>query len=233
MGWKSELAQKAARNCYDNHKTWQLILITHFGTLMELVIPYIRSCITDKSSCPNADGFLEYAKTYEDDPNYTYLFEMTRYSQTIVNFRMGTRRNNSKLIQSAKYMSRGLFHGRCHPKYQLIEMYDSLQRHLQPDDLRKFNEKYEAMSRTNDQSKGQGFDFILEEINKEVKTWIRKGVPTDSMWLSVCRNHHILKDIRENAMGMFHVKADCTYTSVLILKTALRTGEYSLDQLHI
>lgn len=71
-------------------------------------------------------------------------------------------------------MFRGLFRGRCHPKYQLIEMYDSMQRYLQPEDLRNFTEKYETRSRTNDRSKGQGFDFILEEINKLVKTWIRK-----------------------------------------------------------
>ncbi|CAC5402027.1 unnamed protein product [Mytilus coruscus] len=135
MGWRSEVAQKAARNCYDNQKTWQLILVHHFGSLMELIIPYVRSCISNKDSCLNADGFFEYAKTCEHDPNYTFLFEMTtRYSQAIVNFRMGTSRNNSQLIHSAKYMFRGLFHGRCHPKYQLIEMYDSMQRYLQPED---------------------------------------------------------------------------------------------------
>lgn len=55
MGWRSELAQKAARNCYDNHKTWQLILIHYFCTLMDLIIPYVRSCISNKDSCLNAD----------------------------------------------------------------------------------------------------------------------------------------------------------------------------------
>ena len=37
MGWTSEKAQKCALNCTDNHKTWQMILIFHIGTLLELV----------------------------------------------------------------------------------------------------------------------------------------------------------------------------------------------------
>lgn len=56
------------------------------------------------------------------------------------------------------------------------------------------------MSRSHDESKGQGYDFILEELNREVKHWIRKGVPSDEMWLSVCRNHKLLKDVKQKTM---------------------------------
>ena len=41
--------------------------------------------------------------------------QITKYSQSILNFRMGIRRNNQQLIHSAKWMSKGLFHGRKHP----------------------------------------------------------------------------------------------------------------------
>ena len=46
MGWISESAQQAVLNCYDNHKTWHLITIFNFGSLIELVHPYVISCIT-------------------------------------------------------------------------------------------------------------------------------------------------------------------------------------------
>ena len=39
MSWSSEMVQQVALNCIDNHKTWQMILIFHTGTLLELVKP--------------------------------------------------------------------------------------------------------------------------------------------------------------------------------------------------
>ena len=74
--------------------------------------------------------------------------------------RMGIRRNNSTLIQSAKLMSKGLLHGKTHPRYQQIEMIETLQRKLMPNDLKTFISMHESMSRT-DSSKGQGYAFIL------------------------------------------------------------------------
>ena len=208
MGWKSDIALQCAKNCSDNHKTWQLLLIYHFGTLMELVIPYVRRCI-EESIVPTADGFIQFTKKFESDPNYMYLLEMTTiYSQSIINFRMGIRRNNSLLVQSAKLMSRGLFHGRNHPRYQCIEIVDSMQRELMPEEMTYFVESHESMSKTGDKSRGQGFDFILEELNKEIKVWMHRGVPTDNMWLSVCRNHDFLKSIRETLLNSVSVSKE-------------------------
>ena len=138
-----------------------------------------------------------------------YLLEMTTiYSQSIINFRMGIRRNNSLLVQSAKLMSRGLFHGRNHPRYQCIEIVDSMQRELMPEEMTYFVESHESMSKTGDKSRGQGFDFILEELNKEIKVWMHRGVPTDNMWLSVCRNHDFLKSIRETLLNSVSVSKE-------------------------
>ncbi|MEW8547705.1 MAG: hypothetical protein AB2693_29710 [Candidatus Thiodiazotropha sp.] len=196
MGWTSESALKAAKLCYDNHKTWQLILVFHFGSLLELLTPYLRQLVDQVSEEPTPNGFLKFTKSMEGNPTYMYLFQMvSRYSQAIVNMRMGVRRNNSVLIQSAKFMSKGLFHGRTHPRYQQIEMVESIQRQLLPEKLKEFMKKHESISRS-DCSKGQGYDFILEEINKGVKSWIRRGVASDNMWLNVCRNYDQLLEIR-------------------------------------
>ncbi|VDI50411.1 Hypothetical predicted protein [Mytilus galloprovincialis] len=52
---------------------------------------------------------------------------------------MATRRNNADLLKSATYMTKEIFHGRNHTKYQIIELYDSIQDRMMPDDEKKFN----------------------------------------------------------------------------------------------
>ena len=236
MGWVSEMALKSAKNCYDNHKTWQMFQIFYYGTLMELVLPYVRKCITE-SLKPDADGFLIYAADRKSDPNFTYMFEMvTRYCQGILNFRIGIRKNNAKLIESAKMMTRNLFHGRNHPKYQEIELVDSMLRHLMPAELKSFFEQHESITKTHDHSKGQGYDFILEELNKEVKSWLRKGVPSDSLWLNICRNHDLLKNIKINTFDMLNLTKDTDIRNIDLKdgifewRMLLRETRYLIDE---
>jgi len=45
MGWKSEIAINCAKKCTDNHKSWQLFMTFFFGTLQQLVLPYVRDCL--------------------------------------------------------------------------------------------------------------------------------------------------------------------------------------------
>ena len=59
---------------------------------------------------------------------------------------MGICRNNSVLVQSAKFMSKGLFHGRSHPRYQQTEIVETVQRHLMPPELKTFVSEHESMT---------------------------------------------------------------------------------------
>ena len=65
-----------------------------------------------------------------------------------------------------------------------------------PNDLFDFLSQFESISKTGEASKGQGYDFILEEDNKEVKKWIKRGVASDKAWLVVCRNKDKLQKLR-------------------------------------
>lgn len=222
MGWTSDAALKAAKHCYDNHKTWQLFLTFHFGTLMELLIPYIRTFPNEREDKPTANGFLKFICSMEGNPNYMYMFEMvSRYSQSVINLRMGIRRNNTILIQSAKFMSKELFHGRNHPRYQQIEMIESVQRKLCPNELANFIQLHESMSKTREKSKGQGYDFILEEVNKGIKSWIRKGIASDDMWLNVCRNFDVLNDLRSKICNILNLDKGEEYVRKLDLDDAI------------
>ncbi|CAG2242694.1 unnamed protein product [Mytilus edulis] len=215
MGWTSEAAMKAAKMCYDNHKTWQLILTFHLGTLQELILPYVRKCLieTDENTLtesPTASGFLQFVKT------------------------------KPFLVQSSKFMSKGLFHGRVHPRYQQIEMLDTVHRFLMPEQLQTFLSNHESMSKTGDESKGQGYDFILEEVNKGIKSWIRRGVASDNMWLSVCRNYDQLNEIRTKLKKILQLDTDNFNTRKINLDEAisdwrvcLREKEYLLKEKYI
>ncbi len=207
MGWKTDKAQKAAKACSDNHKTWQLLLTFYFGTLMELVRPYVLNC-KQENRAATPEGFISYAKQ-RHDPNFRYMFEMTlRYCQGIINLRVGIRRNNSKLIQSAKHMTKELFHGRVHPRYQDLEIIDTFIRKVMPDKLKTFMSEHDSMSRYGNPSNGQGYDFILEELNRIVKKWIRNNKPTFQMWVNVCRNCDSLQELQKNLLETIGIEGE-------------------------
>ena len=135
MGWRSEKAQQAALNCTDNHKTLQMILTFYLGTLLESVKPYVENCIKDQTE-PLAEKFISFVKTQGVNANYMYIFEMvSKYVQGIINFRMAILRNNSSLLKSAKFMTRQLFHGQNHLKYQDLEMYEQFVKLIMPSEL--------------------------------------------------------------------------------------------------
>jgi hypothetical protein len=115
---------------------------------------------------------------------------------------MGIRRNNSQLVQSAKHRFKAIFHGRRHPIYSSIEIYDCLIRRLCPKPIKDQLAALESVSKRGDKSKGQGLDFIVEEVNAETKMFIPRGVPDDETWLRVCRNIHYLKAIKLKMMEL-------------------------------
>lgn len=210
MGFVSEAAKQYAKACKDTHKTWNLLLVFHLASLRELVLPYVRDCIK-KGTHPDVKGFFKFSQTFYRSinfPNYRYYFlQVTRFSQAIINFRMAVRRNNSDLIKSAKYMTKELFNGRSHPKYQSIEVYDTLQDLMMPEAVMHLNDAYTSITTTGNHSTGEDFDFILEEKNRQVKSWIPKGVPTDSIWLSVCRNNDMLEKLKRSSLSLLGIHA--------------------------
>ncbi|CAC5422228.1 unnamed protein product [Mytilus coruscus] len=211
MGFISEAAKQYAKACKDLHKSWNLLLIFHIASLRELVLPYVRHCILS-GKVPDAKHFLEYSNNvYQSTqrPNFKYMMDtVCRFSQGIINFRMAIRRNNSDLLKSAKYMTKELFHGRQHPKYQQIEVNDTIQDMLMPENVQIINDAYSSITTSENKSTGQDFDFVLEEKNRQLKSWIPKGMPTDTIWQTVCRNNLILEKIKENSMFMFGIHSD-------------------------
>ena len=116
-----------------------------------------------------------------------------RYAQVIINFRMAMRLNNSRLAYSAIYKISPLFYGRNHPFYQQIEFYYMVQMFLQPSQVKSLIDRNFTISLSNDRSRGEDWDFILEGKNKIIKSWIPKGASRDKYWTTACRNTELLE----------------------------------------
>ena len=103
-------------------------------------------------------------------PNSIYTCsQITNYTFAIINFRMALRRNNLKLAQSAVYKLSDMFYGRFHPFYQLIEIHFLAQMFTIHEDAKPLYETYFSVSLSGDASKGESWDFVLENISKHTQ----------------------------------------------------------------
>ncbi|XP_066299860.1 uncharacterized protein [Branchiostoma lanceolatum] len=177
MDFKSEGAQRVAKSCADHHKSMQLLQIAIKGLTDELLVPYVREKLrTGEQQSLSADDFLYCWCPMVRNTNVTFLQEQVHlYGLAIKNFHVGTRRNNTQYVQAGVEVFSPLFSGRNHPKYQMIDMLDSMDRAMCPEDLRVFMEKTESVTHGN-RSIGEGMDAKLEEKNKASKVWHR-GAP--------------------------------------------------------
>lgn len=232
MGWKSEKAQQSAMRCSDNHKSWQSINVFHFGSMLELVRPFVGKCLSQNTE-PSARAFISHAKQESANANFMYIFEMVcKYTQGIINFRTAIRRNNPQLLDSAKWMTKELFHGRNHPKYQEIEIYESFIKKIMPVELQQFMNTFCSISKSGHPSKGQGLDFLLEEENKNVKCWLKRGVPSDQCWLATCRNHQSFKSVKKKVLNLAGIGTTEIVERELHLEDAIKAWRVHLRKLN-
>ena len=87
-------------------------------------------------------------------------------------------------------------------QYQEVEIYDEFLYQIMPSEIKTFLEASCSLSKSGHLSKGQGYDFVLEEENKNVKASLKRGVPTEKVWLSTCRNFQSLKRIKSMVLDL-------------------------------
>lgn len=52
---------------------------------------------------------------------------------------------------------------------------------------------------------GEGLDFKAEIVNKDVQSWMPRGVPSGEDWLRVTRNLEHLKEVSIDHVGAFNM----------------------------
>lgn len=103
--------------------------------------------------------------------------------------RSGVRTCSTKHIKDAKTRINDLIYAGTHPIYQNIFFQESTDAIKMPPELQNVLIKHKTASRTGDIGQSQGGDAMLEEINKESKSWLKlSGVPSEEQWLRVFSN---------------------------------------------
>ncbi|XP_078676417.1 uncharacterized protein LOC144913550 [Branchiostoma floridae x Branchiostoma belcheri] len=129
-----------------------------------------------------------------------------------------------------------LFNGRNHPKYQAIDMLDSMDRAMYPPDLKAFMERTDSVS-SRSKSLGEGMDARLEEKNKASKAW-HKGAPLAADWVRVFRNLDVLEKLRAHFFEVIGVPDSMSShdtqrynlePEVDVWRTRLRSEKYLCD----
>ena len=88
LGFKSTKAQAYLQKGADHHKLWHLLEIAYVSLSMELMVPYVRHCLS-KNAVPSVDGYWNWSGEIKD-PNYRYIQEsILNYAHSLMMLRAG------------------------------------------------------------------------------------------------------------------------------------------------
>lgn len=88
LGFKSPKAQAYLQKGADHHKLWHFLEILYSSISLELMVPYVRDCISN-GNLPNANGYWNWSDGI-CDPNYLYMQEsVLTYLHGLMMFRSG------------------------------------------------------------------------------------------------------------------------------------------------
>ena len=170
-----------------------------------------------------------------EDPFYMFLFYIKfRYMLAFQLYKESIRKNNSNAMLAARSAFAPLFYATRHPNYQKLLLRDMVQRVQYPSELSSYFKAHESFSVSGKDNRGQGADFVHEEINKLVKSFLPIGLPTTEAWQRVCRRADDLVKIKKQttkAAGLKdsdEVKKPKRYTrEVTMMRRELRNHNHT------
>ena len=186
LGWRSIKALTSCEKCTDHHKAWPMLQILFNAGTKALIKPYVRQCIETKTPL-SLTGLNKYLS--EQSPNYMLIFKCIFTFLFAMNLcRSSVRRRNFVLLSVALHKLSTLFYGLNMTSYLEITLrYENILKKAPPE-IKTFITENIACSQSDHPSKTEGGDFILESVNKKIKSWMPPGVPTEDRWMRVCRN---------------------------------------------
>ena len=185
LGFRTEKAQLIVKNGIDHHQTRQILLTCLFALSKELLIPYVRDCQKIRIK-PTNQHYLNWVHNTCGD-QYMFLYHITfSYLLAFSLYTEATRKNNSMRMMSARVQLAPLFYSFKHPKYQQLHLRDLYERAQMPDSIKYYVEGHFSFSVSNFSNRGQGGDFIQEEANQTIKSFLLPGMPSSDIWKRVC-----------------------------------------------
>ena len=164
LGFRSPKAQEVLKTGVDHHRSRQILEILLQALSSELLLPYFRESLQEPSQL-TAECYQRWIEEKVKNNNYMFLYHLT--FSFLLAFHLYTeavRKNYSKRIMAARVTFCPLFYTSHHPKYQYIHLRDLYQRVQYPVELKSHVEKRESFTISGISNRGQGADFVHEEI---------------------------------------------------------------------
>ena len=201
LGFRTEKALAVVKSGIDHHRTRQIWCERLYALSKELLVPFVRDCLKAEI-IPNNDNYInwvvetcgyQYMLYYHFA--FTYLLAFNLYTEA-------TRKNHSLRMMAARIQFAPLFYLFKHPKYQVLHLRDLFERAQMPDQIRSYVESHESFSPSVLQNRGQGGDFVQEEI---IKSFLPPGIPSQEIWTPVCRKAETLKELKTSVCEVGNV----------------------------
>ena len=110
----------------------------------------------------------------------------------------GLRKNNSDIMMAGRTVFTPLFYIGHHPKYQHILLRDLIERVNYPPPVKEYMDITESHTASGLPTGGQGDDFIHEELNKTIKSYLQgSGIPTKQMWVNIICKAKIIGSLKD------------------------------------
>ena len=196
FNFRSETALKYAKKVNDHHKGWTLCRIARKAITQELILPFVRHQMAQQEPHLSPEDFFKYVMNARD-PNYVFMCDFTfEILDSVFLYRAGVRCGISKFISAGRAKFAKLWCGRNHPLYRELEVADTVQLIRMPMDVRQFVEDTASLNLSGKLYTGEGADFRLEEVNRQVQQWL-PNIPSTEDWKIACSNFDKLSELRK------------------------------------
>ena len=216
LGFRSKKAVEFIINVGDHHLGWQIASIAYEAFAKELIFVY---CVESRKLGiePTPNGLTEWRDKVVN-PNYHLIFDITfNLLLGMKCYRSGIRKNNSEFALAGRQKVAPLMYINEHRIYHDLLHNDMRIRVQAPKEIKEYIERNESFSRSGDETRGEGGDYITENENKHLKSHLPPGVPTLQSWRQAARNHQVLTDNRANVYERLR-STDPTLTQSSVFK---------------
>jgi rubrerythrin len=197
LGFRTQKAQDVVKNGIDHHRSMQIVRIVLQALSLELVVPYVRIHPED----PTPAGYMSWVNQHVVDPTYLLLWHLCfAFLLSLQLYNEVTRKNNSDNMLAARVVFAPLFFGRRHRLYQELHLRDMVERVQYPPPLLQHAITHESFSVSGRTNCGQGADFIHEEVNRLVKSFLPPAGVSSETWQRVCRKADALQAMKKACM---------------------------------
>lgn len=215
LGFRSPNAQKFIFGCGNHHVSWQICQILEQSIGLEIMYEYVQWCRSNGTDPTHLD-FLKFEMYSVENKNHHMLYEIHRHLLLAVKcFRSGMRRNNSDYkIAGRQHLTPIMYFGK-HFIYRRIIQNDMQIRVEAPPEVLKYIKENESFSASGDHYRGEGGDYNVETINKNIKHTLQPGLPTLQNWQTSARANRDLNKNRKSVYSRLSIPDPADHTCAI------------------